>query len=115
MRLPGKPAPAPCIPPRTPPPPNATTTHAQVGLDAAGKTTILYKLALGETVNTTATVGSNVETFSHKNLSLEVWDLGGQATLRTFWSPYYKGADAVIVVVDSTDRARLHVAKVGLR
>ena len=33
-----------------------------VGLDAAGKTTILYKLKLGEVVTTIPTIGFNVET-----------------------------------------------------
>lgn len=48
-------------------------------------------------------------------LNTQIWDLGGQQNLRPFWSTYYKGADAVIMVVDSTDRARIGVAKVRLR
>lgn len=47
-------------------------------------------------------------------LNTQIWDLGGQQNLRPFWSTYYKGADAVIMVVDSTDRARVGVAKVRL-
>lgn len=82
-----------------------------VGLDNAGKTTILYKLSLGEVVVSQATVGSNVELVKYKNIQLEIWDLGGQQNLRPFWSTYYKGADAVVMVVDSTDRARVGVAK----
>ena len=39
-----------------------------LGLDAAGKTTILYKLKLGQSVNTIPTVGFNVETVSYKNV-----------------------------------------------
>ena len=49
-----------------------------VGLDAAGKTTILYKLKLGEVVNTIPTIGFNVETVEYKNISFNVWDVGGQ-------------------------------------
>ena len=45
---------------------------AQVGLDNAGKTTILYKLHLGEVVVSQATVGSNVELVKYRNLQLEV-------------------------------------------
>lgn len=45
---------------------------------------------------------------------MKVWDLGGQTNLRPFWSTYYQGTDAVIVVVDSTDRARLGMAKAEL-
>lgn len=40
-----------------------------VGLDAAGKTTILYKLKLGEVVTTIPTIGFNVETVEYKNIS----------------------------------------------
>ena len=49
-----------------------------VGLDAAGKTTILYKLKLGEVVFTVLTIGFNVETMEYKNLYFTVWDVGGQ-------------------------------------
>ena len=44
-----------------------------VGLDAAGKTTILYKLKLGEIVTTILTIGFNVETVEYKNISFTVW------------------------------------------
>jgi ADP-ribosylation factor-like protein 5B len=80
-------------------------------LDNAGKTTILYKLSLGEVVVSQATVGSNVETVKHKGMTLEIWDLGGQQSLRSAWTIYYKGADVVILVIDSTDRARIGVSK----
>ena len=53
-----------------------------VGLDAAGKTTILYKLKLGELVTTIPTIGFNVETVDYKNLSFTVWDVGGQDKVR---------------------------------
>ncbi|XP_021722594.1 ADP-ribosylation factor 1-like [Chenopodium quinoa] len=49
-----------------------------VGLDAAGKTTILYKLKLGEIVTTIPTIGFNVETVEYKNISFTVGDVGGQ-------------------------------------
>ena len=58
----------------------------QVGLDAAGKTTILYKLKLGEVVTTIPTIGFNVETVEYKNISFTVWDVGGQGTFATFSS-----------------------------
>ena len=44
-----------------------------LGLDAAGKTTILYKLKLGQHVNTIPTVGFNVETVTYKNVKFNVW------------------------------------------
>lgn len=82
-----------------------------VGLDNAGKTTTLYKLHLGEVVTTHPTVGSNVEELVYKNIRFEVWDLGGQERLRTSWATYYRGTHAVIVVIDSTDRARITIMK----
>ena len=48
-----------------------------LGLDAAGKTTILYKMKLNETVNTIPTIGFNVETLKYKNLEFNCWDIGG--------------------------------------
>ncbi|KAK4488412.1 hypothetical protein RD792_004175, partial [Penstemon davidsonii] len=49
-----------------------------VGLDASGKTTILYKLKLGEILTTIPTIGFNLETVEYKNVSFTVWDVGGQ-------------------------------------
>ncbi|WJX18983.1 hypothetical protein P8452_08727 [Trifolium repens] len=82
-----------------------------VGLDNAGKTTTLYKLHLGEVVTTNPTVGSNVEELVYKNIRFEVWDLGGQERLRTSWATYYRGTNAVIAVIDSSDRARISIMK----
>lgn len=74
-----------------------------VGLHNAGKTTILYKLALNEVVITQPTIGSNVEEVTHQNVKLQVWDLGGQESLRSAWDAYYENAEAVIYVVDSAE------------
>lgn len=82
-----------------------------VGLDAAGKTTILYKLELGEFVKTAPTIGSNVEVIKHKNLLLNMWDLGGQSALRPTWRTYFINTDAIILVVDSADHDRLDLAR----
>jgi len=82
-----------------------------VGLDAAGKTTILYKLRLGEIVTTIPTIGFNVETVQYKNVSFTVWDIGGQHKIRPLWRHYYSGVDCVIFVVDGSDRDRIHEAK----
>mmetsp|Transcript_43180 Transcript_43180/g.71339 ORF Transcript_43180/g.71339 Transcript_43180/m.71339 type:complete len:195 (-) Transcript_43180:236-820(-) len=78
-----------------------------VGLDAAGKTTVLYKLKLGEVVTTIPTIGFNVETVQYKNLEFTVWDIGGQHLIRPLWRHYYQGTEAVIFVVDSNDRERI--------
>jgi ADP-ribosylation factor protein 1 len=78
-----------------------------VGLDAAGKTTILYKLKLGEVVTTIPTIGFNVETVEYKKISFTVWDVGGQDKIRPLWRHYYQNTDALIFVVDSNDRDRI--------
>merc|ERR1712123_139050 len=77
-----------------------------VGLDAAGKTTILYKLKLGEIVTTIPTIGFNVETVEYKNISFTVWDVGGQDKIRPLWRHYFQNTEGVIFVVDSNDRER---------
>jgi len=149
-----------------------------LGLDNAGKTTILYRLKVGEVVTTIPTsewlagraadagqvllvvvmvvlalvlvlvvllvvllmlmvlllmvlllpppqpplpppplttpppaVGFNVETVKYKNLQFEVWDLGGQTSIRPYWRCYYQNTQAIIYVVDSTDVDRLEISK----
>merc|ERR1719453_1791172 len=82
-----------------------------VGLDAAGKTTILYKLKLGEVVTTIPTIGFNVETVEYKNISFTVWDVGGQDKIRPLWKHYFQNTQGVIFVVDSNDRDRIGEAR----
>jgi len=82
-----------------------------LGLDAAGKTTILYRLKLSEVVTTIPTVGFNVETVEYKNINFTVWDVGGQDKIRKLWRYYYEGTDGLIFVVDSSDRDRIQDAQ----
>ena len=82
-----------------------------VGLDAAGKTTILYKLKLGEVVTPIPTIGFNVEEVSYKNISFHVWDVGGQDKIRQLWRHYYTNTQGIIFVVDSNDRDRMDDAR----
>ena len=82
-----------------------------LGLDNAGKTTLLYKLQLNQVIETVPTIGFNVETVTYKNLKLQVWDLGGQGTIRPYWRCYYPNTNAVIYVVDSADKERIDMAK----
>jgi len=82
-----------------------------VGLDAAGKTTILYKLKLGEIVTTIPTIGFNVETVEYRNISFTVWDVGGQDKIRPLWRHYYQNTQGLIYVVDSSDAERVAEAQ----
>lgn len=86
-----------------------------VGLDAAGKTTILYQLKMGETVKTIPTIGFNVETLDYKGLNFTVWDVGGQDKIRVLWKHYYQNTDGLIFVVDSNDRDRVDDASDELK
>ncbi|RYR76981.1 hypothetical protein Ahy_A01g001470 isoform A [Arachis hypogaea] len=109
-----------------------------LGLDNAGKTTILYRLQMGEVVSTIPTIGFNVETVQYNNIKFQVWDLGGfipgwlwanqyQSPLllpifllmvycrgflsRPYWRCYFPNTQAIIYVVDSSDTDRLVIAK----
>ncbi|KAF0903162.1 hypothetical protein E2562_025745 [Oryza meyeriana var. granulata] len=82
-----------------------------VGLDAAGNTTILYKLKLGEIVTTIPTIvisySFNVGTVEYKNMSFGVWDVGGQDKIRPLWRHYFQNTQGLILVVDSNDWDRV--------
>jgi ADP-ribosylation factor-like protein 1 len=82
-----------------------------LGLDGCGKTTILYRLQVGEIVTTIPTIGFNVEQVTYKNLKFQVWDLGGQTSIRPYWRCYYSNTDAIIYVVDSADKDRIGISK----
>ncbi|XP_062089190.1 uncharacterized protein LOC133795750 [Humulus lupulus] len=82
-----------------------------VGLDASGKTTILYKLKLGDVVTTIPTIGFNVETIQYKNINFTVWDVGGQDKIRPLWKHYFQNTQGLIFVVDSNDQERISEAR----
>lgn len=83
-----------------------------IGLDAAGKTSILYQLKLGKFVTAIPSVGFNIETIDHKNLSLTVWDLPeGGHRFEALHRHYYANSQGVIYVVDSNDRKRIDEMK----
>ncbi|XP_031566177.1 ADP-ribosylation factor-like protein 2 [Actinia tenebrosa] len=78
-----------------------------LGLDNAGKTTILKKFN-GEDINTIEpTLGFNIKTLEHRDFKLNVWDVGGQRSLRSYWRNYFETTDGLIWVVDSADKRRI--------
>ncbi len=82
-----------------------------LGLDAAGKTTVLYKIKLNETVSTIPTIGFNVEEVRlGKGICFTVWDVGGQEKIRPLWRHYYQNTHGLIYVVDSNDVDRIKEA-----
>ncbi|EPQ59729.1 GTP-binding protein [Gloeophyllum trabeum ATCC 11539] len=78
-----------------------------LGLDNAGKTTILKKLNGEDIMSVSPTLGFNIKTFIHGGYTLNIWDVGGQRTIRPYWRNYFEQTDAIVWVVDSTDRSRM--------
>ncbi|KAM4677298.1 ADP-ribosylation factor-like protein 3 [Discoglossus pictus] len=77
-----------------------------LGLDNAGKTTILTRLALEEISCITPTQGFNIKSVQAQGLKLTIWDIGGQRAIRSHWKKYLGSTDLLIYVVDSADRKR---------
>ncbi|KAF8629584.1 hypothetical protein AX15_003332 [Amanita polypyramis BW_CC] len=82
-----------------------------LGLDNAGKTTILKKLSDEDVRSVSPTLGFNIKTFIHGKYTLNIWDVGGQRTLRPYWRNYFEQTDAIVWVVDSGDRLRMQDCK----
>eukprot|EP01086_Lenisia_limosa_P013339 TRINITY_DN42383_c0_g1_i1.p1 TRINITY_DN42383_c0_g1~~TRINITY_DN42383_c0_g1_i1.p1 ORF type:complete len:205 (+),score=52.26 TRINITY_DN42383_c0_g1_i1:84-617(+) len=78
-----------------------------LGLDNAGKTTILKRLSDEDINHIMPTQGFNVKSLLHDGFKLNVWDIGGQKTIRPYWRNYFEQTDALIYVLDSADRRRL--------
>ena len=84
-----------------------------VGLDNSGKSTIINQLKSSDTRqhDIVPTIGFNVEKFATKTLSFTVFDMSGQGRYRNLWEHYYNECDAIIFVMDSSDKLRVSVAK----
>jgi len=78
-----------------------------LGLDNAGKTTVLRKLSEEDTTNISPTPGFNVKQLNCSGFRITLWDIGGQKTIRQYWDQYLDNTDVLIYVVDSSDKKRL--------
>ncbi|KAK4169505.1 hypothetical protein QBC43DRAFT_307878 [Cladorrhinum sp. PSN259] len=78
-----------------------------LGLDNAGKTTIVKKIMNEDVSTVSPTLGFNIKTIDYEGYKLNIWDVGGQKTLRSYWRNYFEKTDALIWVVDATDRLRI--------
>ena len=75
-----------------------------LGLDNAGKTTILKKI-MGEEINfVTPTQGFNIKSFNQHGIKINVWDIGGQKAIRKHWKNYYDQTDVLMYVIDANDK-----------
>ncbi|KXL42918.1 MAG: hypothetical protein FE78DRAFT_476307 [Acidomyces sp. 'richmondensis'] len=83
-----------------------------IGLQNAGKTSLLRVLAGGEfTIDSIPTVGFNMKRVQKGHVTLKCWDLGGQPRFRSMWERYCRNVNAIVFIVDSADRGALDVAK----
>ncbi|XP_009489918.2 ADP-ribosylation factor-like protein 3 isoform X1 [Pelecanus crispus] len=77
-----------------------------LGLDNAGKTTLLKRLASEEVSTVTPTQGFNIKSIHSHGFKLNVWDIGGQRSIRPYWRKYLGSTDLLIYVIDSADQKR---------
>ncbi|KAE8614826.1 hypothetical protein XENTR_v10008323 [Xenopus tropicalis] len=83
-----------------------------LGLDGAGKSSIIHAISTNTTRSSSApTHGFNSAQIIHQGLRIELLEVGGSQNLRTYWSQYLKNANVIVFVVDSTDNKRLHLAR----
>ena len=82
-----------------------------LGLDNAGKTTLLYLLKDGTISNYVPTTRPNIKTVQIGGLELKAWDLGGHRNVRSMWYDYYSRCDALIFMIDSADIDRFTESK----
>ncbi|GFH21502.1 ADP-ribosylation factor-like protein 3, partial [Haematococcus lacustris] len=78
-----------------------------LGLDNAGKTTILKALSEEDITTITPTQGFNIKTLARDGFNLKIWDIGGQKSIRPYWRNYFDATDALVYVIDSSDRKRM--------
>lgn len=86
-----------------------------LGLDNSGKTTILKKLSDEDILHVMPTQGFNIKSLKHGNFKLNMWDVGGQKTIRPYWRNYFESTDGIIYVIDSADRRRMEETGIELQ
>ena len=86
-----------------------------LGLDNAGKTTVVKKFNGEDIDEISPTLGFNIKTLEYRGYKLNIWDIGGQTSLRSYWRNYFEQTDGLIWVVDSADRARLQDCRAELQ
>ena len=86
-----------------------------LGLDNAGKTTVMKRVSGEDIHEVSPTVGFNIKTLDYNGYTLNLWDVGGQKSIRTYWRNYFEQTDGIIWVVDSVDRWRLEECRLQLK
>ena len=82
-----------------------------LGLDNAGKTTVVKTICGQPTDQIEPTLGFDIQTLEHSGYCLNLWDVGGQKSIRAYWRNYFESTDGLLWVVDSADRVRLELCR----
>ncbi|PVU99083.1 hypothetical protein BB559_001010 [Furculomyces boomerangus] len=79
-----------------------------LGLDNAGKTTVVKSIMKKDVNKISPTLGFTIDSFEHNGFTVNAWDVGGQRSIRPYWKNYFEKTEGIVWVVDSADRSRLH-------
>ncbi|NWR85995.1 ARL14 protein, partial [Furnarius figulus] len=94
-------------------PPRAKQANiVMLGLDSAGKSTLLYRFRCKGVFVTVPTIGFNVDMIEfQKDFTLTFWDVGGQEKMRQLWGNFLEDTAGLLYVVDSSDKRRLEESR----
>ncbi|KAK5812302.1 hypothetical protein PVK06_027730 [Gossypium arboreum] len=92
----------------------ASKLYVEAAMKSAGKTTIVLKINGEDTSVISPTLGFNIKTITYQKYTLNIWDVGGQRTIRSYWRNYFEQTDGLVWVVDSSDLRRLDDCKMEL-
>uniref|UniRef100_A0AAX7UFC9 ADP-ribosylation factor-like 8Bb n=1 Tax=Astatotilapia calliptera TaxID=8154 RepID=A0AAX7UFC9_ASTCA len=83
-----------------------------VGLQYSGKTTFVNVIASGQfSEDMIPTVGFNMRKVTKGNVTIKIWDIGGQPRFRSMWERYCRGVNAIVYMVDAADREKIEASR----
>lgn len=82
-----------------------------LGLDNAGKTTIVKSLTGQSLDDVEPTLGFQIHSLEFLDYQLNLWDIGGQSSIRAYWRNYFEQTDGIVWVIDSSDVSRLGMVR----
>ena len=82
-----------------------------LGLDNAGKTTVINYLNGSDVRTVHPTLGFEIKSLDYQGYKLNIWDVGGQQTIRAYWRNYFEKTDGLVWVIDSSDTDRLDLCR----
>merc|ERR1712188_273154 len=77
-------------------------------------TTILKKLSEEDISHIMPTQGFNIKSLMQDGFKLNVWDIGGQKSIRPYWRNYFDQTDALVYVIDAADHRRMEETSMEL-